>query len=108
MDSLDTLKNKLVERILGDVIKNIEVSLEEEVYLDAEAIGKELTVVVLEVLQEDETKKMIKEKIRGIIAKIDEKCVAKALEPDLGKGFLSRFFKTVCAQGKVPSLRGTG
>jgi len=92
MSDKKDLKEKLVETIFEQVIGSIEVSFDEDVYVSGEEVSKALTGIVLEVLKEENTREVIREKVRDGIAGLDPKMVAKALEPEVSRSLLGRLF----------------
>jgi len=91
-DSVDSFKEKLVTTIFDQVIKQTEICVDGEVCIDPEAISLILTQHLVEVLQEDEVKKAIKDKVRAVIMGLDENVIRDALQPEIGKGFIKRLF----------------
>jgi len=90
MSKTDELKDALVEKVFSQIIASVEI--DGDVYVESDVLAPLLTEIVKEVLEEVKTREVIKEKVRVIIANIDDERVSRALEPDLGRGFFRRLF----------------
>ena len=89
---LNEFKDLLVTRIFEQVIQQTEICVDGDVYVDPEKISPVLTELIVEVLQEDEVKREIKNKVRKVVMGLDEKVIRDALQPEIGKGFIKRLF----------------
>ena len=85
------LEGKLVDCILDQVISNLEIGGLDEVYLDPDTVSEQINSLLIEVLNEDEIKEIVKEKFRTIIKSVDADLISKDVETKVRKGFLRKF-----------------
>jgi len=71
---------KLVGQIFTQILEDVNVVVDGRVYLDPSEISEHVSQLIVEVFQEEEIRKSIKDKIRVCVMAIDEESLIKIVQ----------------------------